>query len=127
MKVIIDNQQVKFCMEHLYCVENYHTISIFVESKGFAGTSNFCIATNRMKELKSSLEAIDSSLAGNVEMKDYDSDAFLKVALFPYGKLEVLGQIGASYNDHYMRFKFQSDQTIIRTIISFFKESLDAT
>lgn len=30
-----------------------------------------------------------------------------------YGKLDILGQIGASFQEHYMRFKLESDQTIL--------------
>ncbi len=40
------------------------------------------------------------------------------------GKVEIKGQIGASFNEHFMRFLFQADQTIVSSMISFVTESL---
>lgn len=62
---------------------------------------------------------------GIIELKHYDSDAFLKFRFESLGKLNVSGQIGASFNDHYIKFKFQADQTIVKSIVSFINQSLN--
>lgn len=122
--IILDSKDKKLSIEYLYCIEDYHTMIFKVESLGFKGHSNFCISKEDMKNIIKSLKLAKEELTGSVEIKDRDSDAHISITMMNLGKLIVSGQIGGSFEDHYFRFKFESDQTILNELRSFFVNEL---
>ena len=50
-------------------------------------------------------------------LKDDDSDSHITVESIRTGKLIISGQLGGTHREHYMVFKFLSDQTIINSFI----------
>lgn len=119
--IIFDNINEKFFMDYLYSVENYHTIEVKVLSNGFAGITNFCVSQRDLIQFLNDLEIAYEKFEGNINLNDSDSDSKVSIKFEKNGKLYVFGQLGASYNDHFMRFKFLSDQTIVQNIIHFIK------
>jgi hypothetical protein len=65
-----------------------------------------------------------SSLNGSTSLEDTDSDGFVRFSMEQSGHVIVTGQVGGSYEDHFMKFKFQTDQTCIPNFIQGFKNLL---
>lgn len=122
--IILDSKNKKILIEYLYSIENYHTMTIKVESEGFSGKSNFCISRDSMINILSSLELAIKELSGSVQIRDRDSDAHIDIIMKSLGQLSVTGQIGGSFEDHFLKFKFDSDQTILVELRNFFKSEL---
>ncbi|MFG3433541.1 WapI family immunity protein [Lysinibacillus fusiformis] len=122
--IILDTEDKKLSIEYLYNEEEYHTMTFKVESKGFKGKSNFCISKDDLLEILEKIESIITELRGSIEIRDRDSDANICVTLGSLGQLVVHGQIGGSYEDHFLKFKFDSDQTILNKFRDFFKREL---
>jgi hypothetical protein len=72
-------------------------------------------------DLKSSY----STLSGETRLEDNDSDAFIEFQIEPNGRLHVIGQIGGTHEDHFVKFKFQTDQTCIPVFVEDFKSLLE--
>ena len=54
-----------------------------------------------------------NSLSGEIEIRDCESDAYLKLYFEDTKNFYVLGQIGGSYEDNTLKFKLKADQTIL--------------
>ncbi len=108
-----------YCLtiEHLYTVEGYLTLTISVKSGLFMGKSNFCISGEQLGIFIKSLKEISLRLLGDSRMDDYDSDAHIIFEVTKLGNVIVTGQIGGSHEEHSMRFKFTSDQTIFERLV----------
>lgn len=122
---VISNGSQLLCLEYLYTVEDYITLSIRVKSGGFSGESNFCISKERINLIIEKLREMHENLLGSITLDDYDSDAHIVFKVSGLGQLVITGQIGGSHEEHNMKFKFVSDQSIIHelinTLISFMK------
>ncbi len=114
---IINLKEQALQFETLYVVEGYATFRVFVRSGDFSGANNFCASLEKIKSTIQNLTIMYQTLKGECEMDDYDSDSFLKFELDKYGHLHISGQIGGTYDDHYMKFKFSSDQTVLEQLI----------
>lgn len=123
-KVLLDLPDRKLAIEYLYCVENHYTMTFKVKSKGFSGESNFCIPKDTLTGVLNKLKSMSQNLSGSVQIRDIDSDALINLEMMKLGKLEVSGQIGGSHEDHYMQFKFKSDQTLLISFVRFIKSIL---
>jgi len=111
-------------IEHLYAIENYHTFKVTVNSGAFAGTSNFCLSKEKISIIVEQLCNMYETLTGNCKIMDYDSDAHIIIEMENFGHMNVYGQIGGSYEEHSLKFKFSTDQTILYEVINLFKEVL---
>ncbi|MGE7274881.1 WapI family immunity protein [Brevibacillus panacihumi] len=123
-ETILDTENKKLIIEYLYNVEEYHTMTFKVESKGFKGVSNFCFSKDDLLEILEKIESIIKELRGSIEIRDRDSDANICITMENFGQLVVHGQIGGSFEDHYLKFNFDSDQTILNKFRDFFKKVL---
>ncbi|MFC6332753.1 hypothetical protein ACFP56_08975 [Paenibacillus septentrionalis] len=105
----------KYCLtvEHLYTVEGYLTLAISIKSGEFMGKSNFCISEEQLSIFIQSLKEIDARLSGDSKIDDYDSDAHIIFEVNKLGHVIISGQVGGSHEEHSMRFKFTTDQTIL--------------
>ena len=122
--IIMDSTNSRLAIEYLYCIEMYHTMTFKVKSKSFSGESSFCISNDILISILKVLESMKSDLKGSVQFRDSESDAIVNIKMKQFGKAEVSGQIGGSHQDHFMRFRFESDQTILEGLVKFIKENL---
>ena len=66
-----------------------------------------------------------STLFGSTRLEDNDSDAFIEFEIESNGRLIVCGQVGGTHEDHFVRYKFQTDQTCIPYFVNDFKSLLN--
>lgn len=118
---IICSKGEELILEHLYTVEVYSTISIKVKSGEFAGASNFCISRDGVISIVNTLSGMYQKLNGNCDIRDCDSDAFITIEVDKYGHVYLFGQIGGSHEEHFMKFRFDTDQTLLKNLIDFLK------
>ncbi|WP_371371923.1 hypothetical protein [Sporomusa aerivorans] len=100
-----------------YLVQQHYTFSVRVISGEFSGKSHFCFSVNEIRRLIMDLDEMRKTLDGTTVIRDYDSDAFLEFRMLDHGHFEVGGQVGSSGDDHFMTFKFVTDQTAIQPFI----------
>jgi hypothetical protein len=112
----ISSESYCLTLEHLYTVEGYLTLTIGVKSGEFTGKSHFCVSEEQLLIFIQSLKEISVRLSGESVINDFDSDAHIIFEATKLGQVIVSGQIGGSHEEHYMRFKFNSDQTILEGI-----------
>jgi hypothetical protein len=67
---------------------------------------------------------MNTELTGCCEIADNDSDAYITFRMDKFGHMIVFGQIGGSQEEHFMKFKYDSDQTIIDKLVKLFTELL---
>lgn len=109
----------------LYLVEHHFTFELSVISGLFRGTTPFCISYKQIKETIKSLDKLHKELSGVVTILDCDSDSFIDFKIIDkVGHLEVRGQVGSSIEEHLMRFRFITDQTVIPSFIEQLNEVL---
>ena len=104
-------------IEHLYNVEGYATFNIKVQSGNFLGESHFCVSKQNLNSFIDELLVMNGKLVGSGKIDDNDSDAYVKLEMQKLGKLIIWGQLGGSYEDQFLKFKLDSDQTILNYII----------
>lgn len=123
---LIFNENAKqFIVKCLYRTDKYLTFEIQVKSGEFSGASNFCISEEKITETIKILNKMHQELKGSCEIRDYDSDAYIVISICDnLGYAEIFGQIGGSHQDHYMKFKYIADQTILDNLIQIFKDAL---
>lgn len=122
--VIIDSEGKKLVIEHLYTVEGYFTFNIKVKSGEFAGASNFCISKENILSVIEALSKMHEQLTGYCEISDSDSDAHITIEMDKLGHMSMTGQIGGSHEEHYMKFKYITDQTVLINLIQMLKAFL---
>lgn len=121
IRTVIGLEEKELILEHLYTTEGYSTINIKVKSGQFAGSSNFCMSSIEVLSTVNSLSKMYEKLNGICKIEDYDSDAFINIEVNQYGHVYVSGQIGGSHEKHFMKFKFDTDQTVLKSLINFLK------
>lgn len=120
--ILINTKDKELTVEHLYTVEGYFTFNIKIRSGEFAGASNFCMPKERIISIVETLSEMHKELKGRCEINDSDSDAFIIIEMDKLGHMCIYGQIGGSHEDHIMKFKFTTDQTVLIGAIQMFKE-----
>ena len=122
--MIINSEGKELSVEHLYTVEGYFTFNIKVKSGEFTGTSNFCMPKENVISIVEKLSMMNKDLKGCCEVKDYDSDACIIIEMNKFGHAVLYGQIGGSHEEHFMKFKYETDQTMLEKLICTFKPLL---
>ena len=120
--IVVDSDGKGFVVEYLYSVDKYSTFNIKIKSMGFSGMSNFCMPQEKIASYIESLSEMYSKLTGYCEIKDSDSDAYIKIEMHKRGHVSICGQVGGSHEEHSMRFKYTTDQTVLVNLIQIFKE-----
>jgi len=103
-----------------YLVQINFTFELMVLSEGFSGNSQFCVRRDQLENLNIELDNIYSRLSGSTKIEDNDSDAFIEFSIEPNGNLNIQGQVGGTYEDHFIKFKLVTDQTCIPPLIQDF-------
>ncbi len=122
--ILINSDGKELILEHLYTVEGYSTFNIKVKSGEFAGASNFCIAKQDVVSINVKLLQMYKDLKGYCEIKDHDSDAYVMIEMDKFGHMCIYGQIGGSHEEHSMKFKYNTDQTVLIGLMCRFKALL---
>jgi hypothetical protein len=92
-----------------YLVQINFTFDLTVESNDFKGTSPFCVRKDEIKRLCDDLRKMLPSFTGTTSLEDNDSDAFIQFQINNIGQVFIIGQVGGSHEDNFLRFKFSSD------------------
>lgn len=111
--MIYDDRKNSISMEALYAVGGYITYNIAVSSIGFSGYCHFCIQEDIVQNIVLEIINMQDSLCGKIAIEDGESDAFLEVIFQNDMNLFVSGQLGGSYEDNMLKFKFRTDQTLL--------------
>lgn len=122
--LLINSEGKELIVEHLYTVEDYFTFNIKIKSGEFAGASNFCIPKDRIISIVETLSDMHKELKGHCEINDSDSDAYIMIEMDKLGHMCIYGQIGGSHEEHFMKFKYTTDQTVLGSLIRLFKALL---
>jgi hypothetical protein len=107
-----------------YLVQINFTFELYVISAGFSGCSHFCVRIDELEHFTRKLMKIYGSRSGSAKLNDNDSNSFLSFEMAETGHLIVSGQVGGSHEDHYMTFKFHTDQTCIPHFVEEFNALL---
>lgn len=107
-----------------YLVRMNFTFDLTVLSDGFSGTSHFCVRREQLEILCSELSNMHLTLFGTSILEDNDSDSYVEFEIEPYGRLFVSGQVGGTHENHFVKFKFQTDQTCIPSFVQDLKSLL---
>jgi hypothetical protein len=110
-----------FRIEQTYNNEEYYTYKVSIRSGDFSGSTSFCLSKNDMMKFIDTLAKMYSDLSGKCEIHDNDSDSFVSLECCKFGHIIIMGQIGGSYQDHFMKFKYEADQTAIYNLMKAFK------
>jgi hypothetical protein len=111
-------------LEYLYTIQGYITFSITIKSGEFSGETNFCVSEDSLKDTTLILEKMHGMLKGSHQINDYDSDDFILFEFLNYGHLKIVGQVGGSHREQYLRYQFITDQTILKSLIKDFKDMI---
>lgn len=115
-------ERLSFATRYLVYVN--FTFDLTVVSDNFSGTSHFCIRRDQLQQMCYDLTNMHLKLYGTTILEDNDSDGFVKFEMEPNGTLNVSGQVGGTHEDHFVKFKFQTDQTSIPPFVQDFNEIL---
>jgi hypothetical protein len=107
-----------------YLVQINFTFELTVLSNGFSGTSLFCIRRDQIEKMCTDLSNMYSTLTGTTILEDNDSDGFVEFEFESNGRLIVTGQVGGTHENHYVKFRFQTDQTCILQFVHDFNTLL---
>ena len=101
-------------IQSLYYIGGYVTYELSISTGGFSGICNFCIPEDKIEDYIVVIDNMISSLSGEIEIHDCESDAYLKLFFEDTMNFYVLGQIGGSYADNTLKFKLKADQTVLQ-------------
>lgn len=107
-----DNNKL-FELELLYKVQLHYTFDMSVKSGYFSWKSSICILWKDLYELKMFLEEAVITLNWSFRLKDNDSDSTILFTLSKW-KVNIEWQVWWSHQDHFMKFIFDTDQTVLR-------------
>jgi len=114
----------KLSLATRYLVYENFTFDLTALSDKFSGTSHFCARRQEIEKFCDELQTMYSTLMGKTILTDNDSDAFIELEIEPNGQLKVIGQVGGSHEEHFLKFSFATDQTSIPKFIQDFKTLL---
>lgn len=125
LKTNTDTERLSFATRYL--VQINFTFDLTVLANRFGGTSHFCVRCEQIEKMCVDLTNMHSTLSGNTCIDDNDSDAFVAFEIESNGRLNVLGQVGGTHEEYFLKFNFQTDQTCIPTFVNDFKSLLKKT
>ena len=123
LKTNTETERLLFATRYLVYIN--FTFDLSVLSDSFSGTSHFCVRRDQLENMCADLTNMYLTLSGATILEDNDSDGFIKFEIEPNGRLIVNGQVGGTHEDHFVRFKFQTDQTCISAFVQDFKSLLE--
>jgi hypothetical protein len=122
LKTNTETERLSFATRYL--VQINFTFDLTVLSDGFSGTSHFCIRRDQLEQMCSDLTNMHLKLFGKTNLEDNDSDGFVEFEIETNGRLNISGQVGGTHEDHFIKFKFQTDQTCVNQLVQDFNSLL---
>lgn len=122
LKTSTETERLSFATRYL--VQINFTFDLTVLSDGFSGTSHFCVRRDQLEQMCSDLTNMHLKLFGKTNLEDNDSDGFVEFEIETNGRLNISGQVGGTHEDHFIKFKFQTDQTCINQLVQDFNSLL---
>ena len=122
LKTNTETERLSFTTRYLVYIN--FTFDLTVLSDNFYGTSHFCVTRDELEKMCSDLTNMHLKISGKTKLDDNDSDGFVEFEMEPNGRLNVSGQVGGTHEDHFVKFKFQTDQTCIPPFVEDFKSLL---
>lgn len=123
LKTNSESERLSFATRYL--VQINFTFDLTVLSDRFSGTSHFCVRVDQIEKMCSDLTKMHLTLSGKTVLYDNDSDGFVEFEIESNGRLNVIGQVGGSHEEHFVKFKFHTDQTCINSFVEDFKSLLN--
>ena len=123
LKTNTETERLSFATRYLVYIN--FTFDLSVLSDNFSGTSHFCVRRDQLEKMCSDLTNMHLTLTGTTILDDNDSDGFVEFEIEPNGRLTVSGQVGGTHEDHFVKFKFQTDQTCIQPFVQDIKSLLE--
>ena len=111
---IFENEETLFDVTHL----DDGGLMIRIRHNDFCGSFVYYIEEPNIIEYVESLKELDENEVGNLRISDMDSDSYIKFEKMRYGHMMISGQLGSSFKENYLFFKFPADQTIITNLIN---------
>ena len=106
--IIYQNHISSISVQPLYCIGGYVTYEVAVSTDNFSGSCSFCLSEDGVKAYVEVINNMIKSLSGEIEIRDCESDAYLKLYFEDTKNFYVLGQIGGSYEDNTLKFKLKA-------------------
>jgi hypothetical protein len=122
LKTNTETERLSFATRYL--VQINFTFDLTVLSDGFRGTSHFCVRREQLEEMCADLINMQLKLSGRTILEDNDSDGFIEFEIESDGRLNVSGQVGGTHEDHYVKFKFQTNHSCIFQFVQDFNALL---
>lgn len=123
LKTNTDTERLSFATRYLVYIN--FTFDLTVLSDNFSGTSHFCVRRDQLEKMCSDLTNMHLKLSGTTKLEDNDSDGFVEFEIETNGRLKVSGLVGGTHEDHFLKFKFQTDQTCIPRFVQDFNSLLE--
>lgn len=101
-KIVFQNNVSMISVESLYCIGGYVTYQVLSSTCGFSGKCTICIEETKIKEYIQIIDAMIKTLEGEIEIRDIESDAYLRFYFDDTISFYVLGQNGGSHEDIYV-------------------------
>ena len=95
----------------------YISFAVSVCSGYFSGRSVFCMTQASISSAIAALSFLNRELSGEYTVYDGDSNDYIRICFKKYGRLQISGQLGGSYNEEYLVSSFESDQTGLTALI----------
>lgn len=111
--MIFQNNVSMISIQSLYCVGGYVAYEVLSSTCGFSGKCNFCIEQGKFKEYLQIIDFMIKSLEGEIDIRDAESDAYIRFWFENSLSFYVSGQLGGSHEDNMLKFKFRADQTVL--------------
>lgn len=115
--IIYKDSNNAISIEFLYEYGGYSTYTINVSTNGFSGKCSFCLESNTIKSGIETIKIMIDSLNGEYVLRDCESDAYIRFIFESSMNLFAEGQLGGSYNDNMLKFRFKADQTLLQGLI----------
>ncbi|MBQ7827237.1 MAG: hypothetical protein IJ386_03105 [Clostridia bacterium] len=98
------------------------TVGFTYENANFKGYDYFTFFDTLYTDLMASIKSTSDSLSGSFRLYDMgcDTDGYIDFVM-DKGKVNVSGQLGATFNTHWMHFAFDADQTLITALYNCIK------
>jgi hypothetical protein len=122
LKTNTETEKLSFATRYLVYIN--FTFDLSVLSDNFSGTSHFCVRREQLEKLCADLTNMHLTLSGTAILDDNDSDGFVEFEIEQNGRLNVSGQVGGTHEDHFVKFKFQTDQTCMPPFVQDFRSLL---
>lgn len=94
------------------------TFGVFYESERYKGYDTFTLFDSHYTDLINTIDETYYCLNGTFRLYDMgaDTDGYIDFEMCK-GKLYIKGQLGASFSSHSLKFSFEADQALLKSLM----------